>query len=249
MRRAWYAERRRPPKGQDNGGSSTDPDGDADVRWDQEDEPTHSIEPRDWVPEPLHCRINFGKYFETAMASILRPHLTPTEALAVLRADQSYVAHCAAHGIDRTHTGLTGKDVRRLLDRPLGWCMFMHLGDELDAAQSLRADALLATIKVFAALDAELSTLGNADDAARWGAKAVQWATAFMDWFDGARGFVYLHIYACHLWRWTRPNDGSTQALERLQAMVKLDKRVVRRDRKTADLVRRDRKTADSSAS
>ncbi len=203
------------------------------VRWDQEREPSLLIEPRDCPPEALHCRINIGRLFETAMACIMYPKKDHTTAVAYMRLDPAYTRWCAAFGVDRQHTGLTGYDIRRLLNMPASWLSFVP-----DKHRNWQR--LLETMRRFAALDREQSALQSQPEADAWGVRALAWVHDFMSWFPPARGSVYLHVYATHMYRWPRVVDLATHGMEKLNAMLKYDKRFVRRDPKRVGHVSRD---------
>ncbi len=209
---------------------------DRNVRWDQEFAPALPVEPRDCPAEALHVRINIGRYFEVAMACGIYPSLSHTEAAKTMRRNPKYKRWCAYHGVNRQHTGLRGDDVRTILNRPHGWLRFM----EAETEKELEFEAnLLETMRTFAVLDRDLSALASGEDAAdvaaraAWGVRALAWVTDFMTWFEPARGWVYLHIYATHLYRWPRVVANSTHAMEKVQAMLKYEKHMVRRDPKT----------------
>jgi len=76
----------------------------------------------------------------------------------------------------------------------------------------------------------------NLDDMAAIGLqfKVMEWGRKFMTMYYDARQSIYLHIFVTHAWRWRRLSIHSSEALEKINAFMKSQKRRFR-DRRATD--------------
>jgi len=211
----------------------------------QEYEPSMDIEPRSAYMEPLHADLRIGGVFERKRAAMRYPNeedIEPTKsgkriAMNAMRNSEEYKTTLTWIKIDRHITGLTGANVRTILDNAS-----LYLGG---VSKHPLHSQMLSSMNEYAEISKLMKVVSTDEEAVAFGTRALKFVRVLMEWNVEARENVYLHMLARHMWRWRRVGDLSSQGLEHVQAQMKATKKKVARDKRSALLGKRKDSEAD----
>lgn len=204
----------------------------------QEWPPAWDLPPNCAPPERLHLVLCICRIFERALAMMLHPISTCTTTpgrtkqrtpTIELRSNAKHRNECLRPmGIDRRPiTGYTCKEWRTIIKQPELWCRL--------ASSHRNYNNLINSMKGFNVLHEMMRGMDDDVKAEAFGREALRWAQELSAWCLEARQSFYLHVLAQHAWRWTSLSDYSSYAMEKINSMMKKQKRRYTFDKKKSD--------------